>query len=81
MAIITKLVPGHQSVHAHPTTVEGYVQIIQDDDGRPLVHVSTWGSDNRQTVKKQSQVIQFDETSAAELVRYFVMAFGDRILP
>lgn len=81
MAIIKKLVQGHQSIHAHPTTVEGYVQVLQDDDGRPLVHVSTWGSDDRQTVKKQSQVIQFNETSAAELIRYFVNAFGDRILP
>lgn len=61
--------------------MEGYVQILQDDDERPLVHVSTWGSDDRQTAKKQSQVIQFNETSAAELVRYFVHAFGDQILP
>ncbi len=81
MAIVRALVQGHQNVHAHPTMVEGYVQILHDDDGRPLVHVSTWGSDNRQTVKKQSQVIQFDETSAAQLVRYFVAAFGDRVMP
>jgi 5-methylcytosine-specific restriction enzyme B len=80
MAIVTALVQGYQNVKAHPTQVEGYAQILADADGRPLVHVSTWGSDNRQTVKKQSQVIQFDETSAAELVRYFVAAFGERVL-
>jgi hypothetical protein len=55
LAIITQLVQGHQNVHAHPTKVEGYVQILQDDGGRPLVHVSTWGSDNRQTVRVKSR--------------------------
>lgn len=80
MAIITRLVRGHQNVRAHPTKVEGYVQILHDGEGKPLVHVSTWGSDNRQTAKKQSQVMQFDEASAAELVKYLVTAFGDRIL-
>lgn len=81
MAIIRNLVQGHQNVQAHPTYVEGYVQILNDDSGRPLVHVSTWGSDNRKTAKKQSQVIQFDENSAAELAKYFVRAFGSDILP
>lgn len=80
MAIIRNLVQGHQNVQAHPTNVEGYVQILEDDLGRQLVHVSTWGSDNRKTAKKQSQVIQFDENSAAELVKYFVRAFGPDIL-
>ncbi len=81
MAIISKLVQGHQNVHAHPTSVEAYVQILHDDGGRPLVHVSTWGSDSRKTVQKQSQVIQFDFGSAAELVKYFVSAFGEDVLP
>ncbi|SBS69941.1 hypothetical protein [uncultured Microbacterium sp.] len=80
MAIVRNLVQGHQNVQAHPTNVEGYVQILLDESGRPLVHVSTWGSDNRKTAKKQSQVIQFDESSAGELVRYFVRAFGPNVL-
>jgi 5-methylcytosine-specific restriction protein B len=80
MAIITNLVQGHQNVHAHPTSVEGYVQILQDGDGRPLVHVSTWGSENRTSPKKQSQVIQFDAASASELVKYFVSAFGRDVI-
>ncbi len=80
MAIITNLIQGHQNVQAHPTSVEGYVQILADEAGKPLVHVSTWGSENRTTPRKQSQVIQFNADSAAELVKYFAKAFGAEIL-
>ncbi|MDR6143643.1 hypothetical protein QE375_003197 [Microbacterium foliorum] len=44
MATIGSLIPGHQSFQSHPTNVEGYVQILQDSSGQPLVHMSNRGS-------------------------------------
>ena len=80
MAVVTHLIEGNQEVRPNPTQVEGYVQIVRDAANETLVHLSTWGSKDRQSAPKQSQVLQFNRQSARELVEFFVRAFGDEIV-
>jgi hypothetical protein len=68
MARIKAIRRGTQSVRVHPTEVDCYYQVIAAPDGSTLLHLSTFGSSERQSEPKSSQSIQLDETSAAELV-------------
>lgn len=69
MAIVTEFVAMTGSSQPHPTTVECGYQPVLADDGRRLLQLSTYGSDQRQSHKKTSQTLQFDEDGARELVR------------
>lgn len=79
MARIAKIAPGYQSVDRHPTEVDCYVQVVDDEQGR-LVHLSTFGSASRSSQPKSSQSMQFDRESARELVTVLVQAFGEEVL-
>lgn len=81
MAFVTGLVPGNQSVREHSSQVEMHVQRLLGKDGRPLVHVATMGSQDRQSHPKTSQTMQFDAHSASLLIAEFVAAFGSTVLP
>lgn len=81
MALITGLVPGNQSVREHSSHVEMHVQRLLAQDGRPLLHVATMGSKDRQSHPKTSQTLQFDASSAALLIAEFVETFGPDVLP
>ncbi|WP_290047750.1 restriction endonuclease [Nocardia nova] len=48
--------------------------MIQDVDGSNLVHLATFSPSSRSSSPKSSQSIQFDKTSAAELLRIFLEA-------
>jgi hypothetical protein len=60
----------------HPTEVECGYQVINTEDG-PLLQLSTYGSDARQSEKKVSQTIQLDRRRAAELLTILKTAFPD----
>lgn len=51
----------------HPTEVECGYQVIQTPGG-PLLQLSTYGSDGRQSEKKVSQTLQLDRKAATELI-------------
>lgn len=73
MAVIRRFIPGHQIVRPHPTEVDCYHQVL--GGASPRVHLSTFGSDHRQSEPKSSQSIQLDERSARELIEILESAF------
>lgn len=79
MARVKKVLPGAQDVRAHPTEVDCFYQVITAADGSVLVHLSTFGSPDRQSAPKSSQSMQLDESSARELVHVLRKAFPGRI--
>ncbi|WP_064063246.1 hypothetical protein [Rhodococcus gordoniae] len=80
MARIRSIDAGTQKVQAHPTEVDCFYNIIDDNDGPRLLHLSTFGSDYRQSKPKSSQSIQLDRDMAVQLIEVLLKAFPD-ILP
>lgn len=80
MARILELQPSRQE-RISPHKVENGVvcewKLIQDVDGTPLVHLSTFGSKNRQADPKSSQSIQVDEITAHRLIEILGKAFAE----
>ncbi|GAA1008930.1 hypothetical protein GCM10009551_091010 [Nocardiopsis tropica] len=74
MARIRALEPGSQTVRRHPTEVDCYYSVVTDGNG-DLLHLSTFGSDDRQSDPKSSQSIQLDEAAAGQLLDIIVKAF------
>lgn len=81
MARIISVSAGYQEVRVHASEVECYVQDVTAADGEMLVHISTFGSAQRQSAPKSSQSMQFDFATAAALIERFVAAFGRGVLP
>lgn len=75
MARIRSFEKGAQDVRPHASEVDCYHQVLVDGDGEALLHLSTFGSDQRQSKPKSSQVLQIDERSAAQLIRIMRSAF------
>ena len=75
MAVVRRFIPGTQRVRPHPTEVDCYFQVVTEPNRR--VHLSTFGSDDREHEPKSSQSIQLDEPRARELVRILEQAFPD----
>lgn len=75
MARIRSLSKGTQSIRAHATEVDCFYNIVHTSSGEPLLHLSTFGSDRRQSNPKSSQSIQIDETVARELIGLLKTAF------
>lgn len=68
MARLRSLQPGNQNVKVHPSEVDGFHQLAIGDDGRPFLHLTTFGSDSRKSQPKSSQSLQLDEGMARQLV-------------
>jgi len=79
MARIRTIAAGTQKVQAHPTEVDCYYNIIDEGETR-LLHLSTFGSDYRQSKPKSSQSIQLDRDMAVQLIEVLLKVFPD-ILP
>ncbi|WP_338764882.1 Shedu immune nuclease family protein [Nocardia vulneris] len=78
MARILKVIPSTQeqiNPHSLANGVECEHTIIQSAEG-PLVHLSTFGSENRASHRKSSQSMQFDRETALELIEVLREAFG-----
>jgi 5-methylcytosine-specific restriction protein B len=76
LAQIRSLNHGSQNVRRHKTFVDGFYQVVSASGGERLVHLSTFGSDDRKAEPKSSQSIQFSEESARDLVRVFAQTWG-----
>ena len=68
MAVVRSLKVGSQEVRAHTTEVDCFYQVVVSGSGGKLLHLSTFGSDDRRTAPKSSQSIQINETIARQLV-------------
>lgn len=75
MARVRKLERGTQDVRPHNSEVDCYFQVVEDADGHQLLHLSTFGSDNRASKPKSSQAIQIDEEIARQLAALLAETF------
>lgn len=81
MAKVSSFVKGTQSVKFHPTEVECHYQVFDALDGRTILHLSTFGSDHRESEPKSSQSLQLDEDRARELMELINDAFPSLAAP
>ncbi|MGW6728278.1 Shedu immune nuclease family protein [Nocardia sp. NPDC055029] len=65
----------HVAPHKPETSVQCGYQVIEDEDGSRLVHLTTHGSRRRVSPPKSSQSMQFDRTVAGDLVEILCEAF------
>lgn len=67
MALIRQFIElhGQGSIHRSETDA-GWAKVLNGDE--PLLYVATYGSDERRSSAKPSQVIQLDRERAAELM-------------
>ena len=65
-----------QRLKRHPTEVDCEFAVIGDGPER-LLHLTTFGSDNRASARKSSQSLQLDLEHARELVDIIVRAFPE----
>lgn len=75
MARVRKLERGTQDVRPHSSEVDCYFQVVDDEDGLQLLHLSTFGSDGRASTPKSSQSMQIDEEIACQLAALLVETF------
>lgn len=52
-------------------------QSLTDQNGDPIFHLSTYGSDDRASEPKVSQTFQIDQVTAEALVKAMQSTFGD----
>lgn len=76
MARVRSLKPGMQAVRVHPTEVDCYYQTIVDPSGERILHLTTFGSDDRQSAPKSSQTIQLGTEAAQTLVKILMETFN-----
>nr|WP_280271555.1 Shedu anti-phage system protein SduA domain-containing protein [Nocardia wallacei] len=78
MARILKILQNSQKIRAHKLNkgVECEYQVIEDGAGDTLLHLSTFGSQQRISNRKSSQSLQIDRTIARDLIEVFGDTFG-----
>ncbi|TDC38349.1 hypothetical protein E1211_07225 [Micromonospora sp. 15K316] len=76
MARVRSFGPSQQRVKAHPTEVD-CEHVVIDDGSERLLHLSTFGSDDRASERKSSQSIQLNSESARQLVEIIEQAFPE----
>lgn len=76
MARVRSLEKGTQNVRPHPTTVDCHYQVVASEDGT-LLHLSTFGSDDRASAMKSSQTLQLDEKVAGKLLNVLLATFPE----
>jgi hypothetical protein len=75
MAIIRVLEQGTAQVRENRTEVDATFQIIESSNRGKLLHLATFGSDNRVSEPKVSQVLQLDRTIALQLAEIIENTF------
>ena len=76
MARIRSFATSDQRIKAHPTEVDCEYAVLGDGPTR-LVHLTTFGSDDRKSDRKSSQSLQLDLACARELVEILQRAFPE----
>lgn len=75
MARVRSVERGSQDIKVHPSEVDCFYQTVTDGSGRRLLHLSTFGSDGRESSPKSSQSLQIDEQMARELMQVLRSVF------
>jgi hypothetical protein len=75
MARVRSLAQGNQTIRQHDSDVDCFYNVLLQPDGSRLLHLSTFGSDSRQSKPKSSQSIQIDERIAVDLMRLLRATF------
>lgn len=75
MARVRSLAQGNQAIRAHETEVDCFYNVLNQHDGTRLLHLTTFGSDYRQSRPKSSQSIQITEDIAGELISLLEATF------
>jgi hypothetical protein len=75
MARVRSLAQGNQAIRAHETEVDCFYNVINQPDGTRLLHLTTFGSDYRQSRPKSSQSIQINQDIARELISLLEATF------
>ena len=75
MAKIREFEPGMQTVKPHPTEVHCYFQQVVGSTGEVLLHLSTFGSSDRESAPKSSQSLQLGVEAARSLVEIIEATF------
>ncbi|ANN21216.1 hypothetical protein SD37_40290 [Amycolatopsis orientalis] len=76
MAIVTEFFQVRGEAKPHPTQVECGYKTVSTPAG-PLLQLSTYGSDGRQSEKKVSQTLQLDREGARRLLSIIRDTFPD----
>lgn len=76
MARIRSIHPITSNVKPHPTLVDCGYQIVQSPEGT-LLHLSTYGSDQRKSEPKVSQTLQLDRKTASQLIEIMRQTFPE----
>lgn len=75
MARVRSLAQGNQAIRPHDSEVDCFYNVLDKPDGTRLLHLTTFGSDYRQSRPKSSQSIQIDEDIAQELISLLKATF------
>jgi hypothetical protein len=75
MARVRSFGPSNQSLKPHPTEVDCEFGVVDDVAGVRLLHLSTFGSDDRASERKSSQSLQLDAERARQLVEIIERVF------
>lgn len=76
MARVRDIFPSNQRLSVHPTEVDCEWAVVEDGAER-LLHLSTFGSDDRASERKSSQSIQLSLEQAQRLVAIIEEAFPE----
>jgi hypothetical protein len=74
VARIRSFQPSTQNIRVHPTEVDCEYLVVSDG-ARQLLHLNTFGSDDRESARKSSQSLQLNLDMARELVEIIEVAF------
>ncbi|MBP1781163.1 hypothetical protein J3R08_001013 [Micromonospora sp. HB375] len=74
MARVRSFSASRQRIKPHPTEVDCEYAVIEGGDLR-LLHLSTFGSDDRASERKSSQSLQLDLQTARQLMEVIEEAF------
>lgn len=75
MARIRTLDQGMQNVRPHTSEVDCFYQIVHGPRKERLLHLTTFGSDSRESKPKSSQSVQVDRAIAEQLMEVLRKAF------
>jgi hypothetical protein len=75
MARVRSLSRGHQNVALHSSSVDCFHQVVTGPGNTVVLHLSTFGSDDRHSAPKSSQSLQIDEDIASGLLRVLSVTF------
>jgi hypothetical protein len=79
VARVRSISKGLQTVMVHPSEVDLFYQRVEAD-GKLYIHLTSFGSDRRESAPKSSQSFQLDLAAARQLVSVLREVFGPKVV-